>query len=216
MDDRADPGQVRPGRQGRGALEVAADEVAALRKARGRHVLYFGRLSPEKGVDVLIDAAAAANAPLTIVGDGPQRSALESQARALGAHCLFTGHLKGAALWAQVEAAIVVALPSLWYENAPKSVLEALARRKPVVTTRIGGLPELVEHGENGLLGEPGDRPGLADALRRALAMDERSLAAMGAKGREHATTRFTRDRYYREMTALYAEIVPRLKEAAE
>ena len=84
------------------------------------------------------------------------------------------------------------------------------------ITTRIGGLPELVEHGENGLLVEPGDRAGLADALRRALAMDEGSLAAMGAKGRQQATTRFTRDRYYREMTALYAELVPALQEAAE
>ena len=195
---------------------AAADDVVALRQARGRYILYFGRLSPEKGVDVLIDAAAAANAPLTIVGDGPQRDALEAQARALGARCVFTGHLKGAALWAEVEAATAVALPSLWYEIAPKSVLEAQARGKPIVATRIGGLPELVEHGENGLLVEPGDRLGLADALRRTLAMDEGSLAAMGAKGRKQATTRFTRDRYYREMTALYAELVPTLREAAE
>jgi glycosyltransferase involved in cell wall biosynthesis len=195
---------------------VAPDEVAALRQARGRHVLYFGRLSPEKGVDALIDAAAAANAPLTIVGDGPQRGALEQQANALGARCLFTGHLQGAALWTQVEAATAVALTSLWYENAPKSVLEAQARGKPIVATRIGGLPELVEHGENGLLVEPGDRPGLTDALRRALAMDEGSLAAMGAKGREQATTRFTRDRYYKEMSALYAELVPAVREAAQ
>jgi len=195
---------------------VATDAVAALREAHGRHALYFGRLSPEKGIDVLIDAAAAANAPLTIVGDGPQRGALEAQARALGARCLFTGRLSGAALWAEVEAATAVALPSLWYEIAPKSVLEAQARGKPVVATRIGGLPELVEDGENGLLVEPGDRIGLADALRRVLAMDEGSLAAMGAKGREQATTRFTRDRYYREMTAIYAELVPALKEAVE
>jgi len=195
---------------------VAADDVAALRDARGRHILYFGRLSPEKGIDVLIDAAAAADAPLTIVGDGPQRDALERQARALGARCLFTGHLKGAALWAQVEAATAVALPSLWYEIAPKSVLEAQARGKPVIASRIGGLPELVEHDENGLIVTPGDRQELAGALRLALAMDERSLAAMGAKGREQATTRFTRDRYFREMTALYAELVPALKEAAE
>jgi len=195
---------------------VVASEVAALREARGRRILYFGRLSPEKGVDVLIDAAAAAKAPLTIVGDGPQRAALEAQARALGARCMFTGHLNGAALWAEVEAATAVALPSLWYEIAPKSVLEAQARGKAVITTRIGGLPELVEHGENGLLVEPGDRAGLADALRRALAMEEGSLAAMGAKGHQQATTRFTRDRYYREMTALYAELVPALQEAAK
>ena len=194
---------------------VAAEAVAALRQTRGRHILYFGRLSPEKGVDALIDAAAAADAPLTIVGDGPQRDALEAQARALGARCLFTGHLKGAALWAAVEAATAVALPSLWYEIAPKSVLEAQSRGKPIVATQIGGLPELIEDGVNGLLVTPGDRAGLADALRRTLAMDEQSLAAMGANGRAQATTLFTRDRYYREMTALYAELVPALKEAA-
>ncbi len=165
---------------------------------------------------MLIDAAAAADAPLTIVGDGPQREALEAQARALGAPCLFTGRLNGAALWAEVEAATAVVLPSLWYEIAPKSVLEAQSRGKPVIASRIGGLPELVEHDENGLLVEPGDRLGLADALRRALAMNEGSLAAMGAKGRQQATTRFTRDRYYRDMTTLYAELVPALKEAAE
>jgi len=153
---------------------------------------------------------------LTIVGDGPQRAALEAQARALGARCLFTGHLKGAALWTEVEAATAVALPSVWYEIAPKSVLEAQARGKPVVTTRIGGLPELVEHGENGLLVEPGDRVGLADALRRALAMDEGALAAMGANGRRQAKTRFTRERYYRDMTALYAELVPALRKAPQ
>jgi glycosyltransferase involved in cell wall biosynthesis len=195
---------------------VAAGAVETLRAARGRYILYFGRLSPEKGVDALIDAAAAANAPLVVVGDGPQRGALENQARALGARALFTGHLKGADLWAEVEAATAVALPSLWYEIAPKSVLEAQARGKPVIASRIGGLPEMVATGENGVLVEPGDRIGLADALRRVLAMDDAALAAMGAKGREQATTRFTRDRYYREMTALYAELVPALKEAAE
>ena len=195
---------------------VAAGAVETLRAARGRYILYFGRLSPEKGVDALIDAAAAANAPLVVVGDGPQRGALENQARALGARAHFTGHLKGADLWAEVEAATAVALPSLWYEIAPKSVLEAQARGKPVIASRIGGLPEMVATGENGVLVEPGDRIGLADALRRVLAMDDAALAAMGAKGREQATTRFTRDRYYREMTALYAELVPALKEVAE
>jgi len=194
---------------------VAADAVAALRQARGRGILYFGRLSPEKGVDVLIDAAAAANAPLTIVGDGPQRAVLEAQARALGARCHFTGRLNGAALWAEVEAATAVALPSVCYEIAPKSALEAQARGKPVIASRIGGLPELIEHGETGLLVAPNDRADLAAGLRRVLAMDDGALAAMGAKGRQRTTTHFSRDRYYREMTAIYAELVPSLAEAA-
>ena len=95
-------------------------------------------------------------------------------------------------------------------------MLEAQARGKPVIASRIGGLPELVAHGRERLLVEPGDRVGLAETLRRVLAMDDAALAAMGARGREQATTRFTRDRYYREMTAIYAELTPAAKEAAE
>ena len=194
---------------------VPPTEVAALRGKHGRHILYFGRLSPEKGVDVLIDAAAAAGAPLVIVGDGPKRAELEAQARALGAPCTFAGHLKGAELWAHVEAATAVALPSVWYEIAPKSVLEAQARGKAIVTTRIGGLPELVEDGVTGLLAPPADRAGLADTLRRLLAMDDCALARMGAAGRERVRRTFTRERYYREMTQIYSELAPAVAGAA-
>jgi glycosyltransferase involved in cell wall biosynthesis len=190
-------------------------EVAAIRQAHGRHILYFGRLSPEKGIDVLIDAAAAAGAPLVIVGDGPKRGDLDAQARATGAPCTFAGHLKGAQLWAHVEAATAVALPSVWYEIAPKSVLEAQARGRPIVTTAIGGLPEMVEDGVTGLLAPPADRAGLAEALRRMLAMGDSALAAMGAAGRQRARKNFTRERYYREMTQVYGELAPALAGAA-
>ena len=190
-------------------------EIAAIRARRGRHILYFGRLSPEKGVDVLIGAAAAAGASLVIVGDGPKRAELEAQARALGAQCVFTGHLKGAQLWAHVEAASAIALPSVWYEIAPKSILEAQARSRPIVTTTIGGMPEMVEDGVTGLLVAPADRAALADALRRLMAMDESALARMGATGRERALKNFTRERYYREMTSVYGELSPALAGAA-
>jgi len=154
-------------------------------------------------------------APLVIVGDGPKRGELEAQARALGARCFFTGHLKGSALWAHVEAACAVALPSVWYEIAPKSILEAQARSRPIVTTTIGGMPEMVEHGVTGLLAPPADRAALAETLRRLLTMNESALARMGARGRESALKNFTRDRYYREMTALYGELSPLLAGAA-
>ena len=183
--------------------------VAALREKYGRHVLFFGRLSAEKGVDLLIDACAAAGVPLVIVGDGPKRDELQARATARGGVCDFLGHLKGAALWAQVEAASLVALPSVWYEIAPKSILEAQARGKPALVTTIGGLPEMVEEGVTGFLAAPSDAVSLTEALRRALAMDDAALAAMGARARARATTTFTRDRYYREMISLYAELSP-------
>jgi glycosyltransferase involved in cell wall biosynthesis len=194
---------------------AAADEVQALRDAHGRHILYFGRLSPEKGVDVLIDAAADIGAPLVIVGDGPKRAELEARAKSRGGACSFTGHLKGAALWARVEAATGIALPSVWYEIAPKSVLEAQSRGKPVIATSIGGLPELVEDGVTGCLAAPADRASLGAALRRVLEMDDETLAAMGARARRRALGTFTRERYFREMTQVYAELSPVLARVA-
>ena len=193
------------------AEDAAVDPagVAALRERYGRHVLFFGRLSAEKGVDLLIDACAAANVPLVVVGDGPKRDELQARASARGGVCAFPGHLKGAALWAHVEAASLVALPSVWYEIAPKSILEAQARGKPALVTAIGGLPEMVEDGATGFLAAPSDPASLHDALRRAFAMDDVALAAMGALARRRAMTTFTRERYYREMTALYAELSP-------
>jgi glycosyltransferase involved in cell wall biosynthesis len=119
--------------------------------------------------------------------------------------------LKGARLWAWVEAATAVALPSVWYEIAPKSILEAQARAKPTIVTAIGGLPELVEDGVTGFLAAPADRASLAGSLRRLLSMSEAALAAMGAKARERVCSRFTRERYYREMSQIYAELSPDL-----
>lgn len=190
---------------------VDSAEVAALREKYGRHVLFFGRLSPEKGVDFLIDACAAAGVPLVVVGDGPKRAELQARATARGGVCAFVGHLKGAALWAHVEAASLVALPSVWYEIAPKSILEAQARGKPALVTTIGGLPEMVEDGATGFLAAPSDLAALTGALRRAFAMDDAALERMGALARSRATTTFTRARYYREMTRLYAELSPRI-----
>ncbi|MDE2364045.1 MAG: glycosyltransferase [Hyphomicrobiales bacterium] len=182
--------------------------VARLRQEIGPHFLYFGRLSPEKGLDVLIDAAALAGASLVIVGDGPERNKLESLTKARGVSCTFKGHLKGVALWAQVEAADAVVLPSVWYEIAPKSILEAQARGKAVLTTRIGGLPELVTDGVTGLIAAPGDRLSLAECIRRFVAMSAPERAALGVRARTHVRTAFTRDRYYREMTAIYQELL--------
>ena len=184
-------------------------EIAALRARFGRHVVFFGRLSAEKGVDLLIEAAADAGLPLVIVGDGPKREELEAQALRRGRVLRFTGHPKGARLWAHVEAATAMALPSVWYEIAPKSILEAQARGKPVIATAIGGLPEMVEDAVTGFLARPSDRASLAGCLTRLAAMSEDSVAAMGERARAQALTRFTRERYYREMLDIYAELSP-------
>jgi glycosyltransferase involved in cell wall biosynthesis len=181
--------------------------VKDLRQRHGRFVLFFGRLSREKGLDGLVRAVAGQGVPLVLVGDGPQRAELAELARTLGANVTFTGHLKGATLWSYVSAAEIVALPSIWYENAPKSLLEAQARGRIVLANAIGGLPEMVTDGVTGFLAKPGDIDDLARKIAHILALPPEEAAAIGEAGCRAAASTFTSDRYFAEMTALYERL---------
>ena len=189
---------------------VEPQAITALRERYGRFVLYFGRLSVEKGLPVLVEAAAKAGVALVFVGEGKEEEKLRAQVTALGVRAHFTGHLKGAELWAHVEAATAIALPSIWYEIAPKSILEAQARGKVVITTAIGGLPEMVEDGVTGLVVPPNDADALAAAISRLFAMSDEDRDAMGEAARLHALRTFTRERYFGEMTAIYDRLLGR------
>lgn len=186
-------------------------QTKALRQRFGDFVLFFGRLSIEKGIDLLIDACADQGLTLVIAGDGPERETLQAKAAGSTQPVHFTGHLTGSALWSYVEAATAIALPSVWYEIAPKSILEAQARAKITVLSAIGGLPEMIEDGDTGILVEPHSMRSLADGLRRVFAITEEERTAMGLRARARALTRYTRDRYYREMVGLYQELDPTL-----
>ena len=189
--------------------EPTTPEMIAEVKAKyGRFVLFFGRLSPEKGVDHLIRACRIANLPLVLVGDGPKRAEYEQLAKDVGATVHFMGYQKGAKLWSFVEGCTAMALPSVWYEIAPKSILEAQARGKPVVTTRIGGLPEMVEDNVTGVVVKYNDTQALAEGLSRLFAKSDAEIAAIGEAARVRATSEFTRQNYYATMSALYQRLL--------
>ena len=189
--------------------EPTTPEMIAEVKAKyGRFVLFFGRLSPEKGVDHLIRACRIANLPLVLVGDGPKRAEYEQLAKDVGATAHFMGYQKGAKLWSFVEGCTAMALPSVWYEIAPKSILEAQARGKPVVTTRIGGLPEMVEDNVTGVVVTYNDTQALAEGLSRLFAKSDAEIAAIGEAARVRATSEFTRQNYYATMSALYQRLL--------
>jgi glycosyltransferase involved in cell wall biosynthesis len=132
-----------------------------------------GRLSPEKGFDLLIRAAdrllgQGLDVELIIAGDGAQRSELEALITALGRHerIRLTGYCSDTL--ALYEALDVFALSSL-REGLPNVLLEAMAMELPVVATRVAGVPNLVRHGENGLITRPGSVEGLVESLARLL-----------------------------------------------
>lgn len=152
---------------------------------REPYVVYLGRLSPEKGVSMLLDTMV--NLPevtLKIAGDGPQAETLKARAQKEGLCVEFLGYVAGERKWDLIRNAMVSVVPSVWYEAFPFSVLEAMAVGTAVVASNLGGLPSVVEDGKSGLLFRAGDSQDLRDKLAWLVAHPQDALT-MGRYGRE-------------------------------
>jgi glycosyltransferase involved in cell wall biosynthesis len=160
-------------------------------------LLAFKRLR-ERGVD----------AYLCMIGDGPEREVLERRAHELGImkRTLFLGYQEQVApYYAALDAMI---LPS-GNEGTPVSAIEALAAARPVVATRVGGLPDVVREGEDGFLVEPGDVDELAERLER-LATDGELRRRMGEAGRARVLPRYSVQRLIDDVDTLYRSLLGR------
>jgi len=167
-------------------------------------ILYFGRLSAEKGVADLLQAMRLLpEVRLQIAGDGPLRSELENLGRTLQINVDFTGHVRGAALDQLIASSRLTVLPSRAYETLGKSILESYAWGRPVVATDLGSRRELVCPGETGLLYEVGNVLQLAEALSTLIA-NPRMTAEMGAAGRRLVETQHTPAAHCEAITQLY------------
>jgi glycosyltransferase involved in cell wall biosynthesis len=151
---------------------------APVRVGPGDYFLFLGRLSPEKGVSTLIDAWGDAEAKLVIVGDGPERSALQQKAPSLVEFRPTVGPQDVADLLLRSRALMV---PSLSHEGAGRVILEAYASGVPVIASRVGGIPEFVEDRVTGRLVPAGDPVGWRKAVVELL--DDRLNERMGVAG---------------------------------
>jgi glycosyltransferase involved in cell wall biosynthesis len=171
----------------------------------GEYVLYAGRLSQEKGLPTLVQAMLGTGIPLKIAGAGP----MEEQLRATvatkdsGSSITFEGHCDGVRLAALYRNAAFVVVPSEWYENAPMSILEAFAYGKPVVGSRIGGIPELISEGENGHLVESSAPEQLRTAISQ-LWSDGKARASMGRNARRLVETKFSQNTRTAALLSIY------------
>ena len=174
------------------------------RSDEGDRVLYVGRLSPEKGVPVLLEAARLLpDIPFTIVGTGPGGPALE---RSSPPNVTFEGFVAHGLLNEFYRRARVLLVPSVTYEtNGPYVALEAMAHGVPVLGSRIGALPETVSDGETGVLFEPGDAADLARHLRTFWDNPVRSME-MGEQARQRISDRYAAGRFYDTLMEIYAD----------
>lgn len=148
------------------------DELRAELGLSGHALVFAGRLGPQKALAVALQALVdVREVELTVAGDGPERSALERRAHELGldGRVSFLGSVPREQVLRLFRAADASVLSSAW-ENFPHTVVEALAVGCPVIATAVGGVPEVVRDGENGLLVSPGDSGALAAALARFFA----------------------------------------------
>jgi glycosyltransferase involved in cell wall biosynthesis len=169
-----------------------------------------GRLTPQKAHHIFLKAAAIIKksmdrAKFIIVGDGELRQELERQARQLGLteDVLFTGHRHDVPELLSVFD--VFALSSL-YEGLPLAILEAMAMAKPIVATRVDGVPEAVVDGETGILVPPSDPTALAEAIL-SLLQNPSSAQAMGQAGRRRVEAMFRQDVMVVQTEQLYLRV---------
>ncbi|WP_439626247.1 glycosyltransferase [Gemmata sp.] len=202
-----DWGKVRVVRCG---VDAAFLDDGPLPPAENNRLVCVGRLAEQKGQLLLVAAAARlADAghdfELVLAGDGPMRREVEAAVRGhgLGGRVRVTGWLSNAQVRAEMIAARAMVLPS-FAEGLPVVIMEALALGRPVVTTFVAGIPELVRDGVNGWLVPAGDVARLADALAAALEATPEELAAMGAAGAEAVRAAHNAATEGRKLAALF------------
>jgi glycosyltransferase involved in cell wall biosynthesis len=174
-------------------------------------LLYFGRLSREKGVDDLLRAMKEVpNMRLTVAGDGPERTQLQGLTKELGLRNVeFVGQVRGTDLEGLVARSRFTVLPSHAYETLGKTILESNALGKPVVASDLGSRRELICHGKTGLLYPTGDVSSLAEAIE-SLGSNPELAKEMGREGRELVRQRYAPQWHYESLMKLYRRLAAR------
>lgn len=169
------------------------------------YVLYFGRLSKEKGIETLLQAhqAVANETTLKVVGTGPLASDLKQRYQ----EAEFLGYRSGEALKEIVANAAFVVVPSEWYENCPMVVLEAMAMGKPVIGSAIGGIPEQIDHGRTGFLFEMGNVGELAEKIK-ILSENNDMRRHMGMAARKKVEEAYALDAHCTTLMQIYKEVL--------
>jgi glycogen(starch) synthase len=174
-----------------------------------------GRLAPEKGFDLALAAlpsilARFAKARLVIVGDGPLRYALRHQTQELGIDGAvdFTGWVTPGNIPDLLNTATMLLMPSR-HDSLPMAALEAALMGRPIVASRVGGLPEVVAHEQTGLLVESENSAAIADAVV-SLLEEPQKASQFGLAGRERARELFSWNHHVNAYDALYRKLAPR------
>jgi glycosyltransferase involved in cell wall biosynthesis len=175
------------------------------REGRGSYFLILSRISPEKGIDVVVDHVPAGS-DLLVVGDGPERSRLMSSARRSGVE--FRPRASAGEVEDLLRGARALLVPSRCYEGQPRVILEAFAAGVPVLASRLGGLPEVVSDNHNGLLVDHADGRAWTAAMEQL--MDDDTCDRLGRGAFHSWESAYTPERAIQNLESLYREALAR------
>lgn len=173
------------------------------KKKDEKYILYFGRLSKEKGVLNLIKEMKDIDYKLYILGTGPIEEELKNVASSYK-NIEFKGFQQGEALNQYIENARCVVLPSQWYENGPYSAMEAMAKGKPLIVSDLGGLPELVEDKKNGYIFHSDEE--LKEDILKMISLSEEEYSSMCEASLEKVKESFNPKTYVEKLIELAEE----------
>jgi glycosyltransferase involved in cell wall biosynthesis len=169
-------------------------------------VVFVGRLAPEKGIAVLLEAASAVPGVVRIIGGGPLAPAVET-AGATG-EVSYLGSVAHSSVIEELKRSIALILPSVWFEGFPLVMLEAFASGTPVIASNIGSLAELIEDGVTGLLARPNDAADLATKIRWARDHPEQ-MRQQGLNARQRYATKYRGDNHFAALVDSYRSVIP-------
>ena len=171
----------------------------------GNYILYFGRLSRDKGIYNVIDSIKNTNYKLVIAGNGEEK---ENILNLIKEHNLsnieYVGFKQGNELKELIINSKAVILMSEWYENCPYSIMESMGYSKPLIVSNIGGLPELVENGVNGYLCDPGDSDKLKQVIDKLYSLSNSEYEMMCVNSLKMAIDLFDYNKYYKKFMSNY------------
>jgi glycosyltransferase involved in cell wall biosynthesis len=176
---------------------------------KNSYFLYIGRISAEKGVDILINAMKnIPEIPIHIVGTGPDENYYKNLAKKYNLHNIkFMGYKSGHDLEEEYKNCIATVLPCNWFENFPRSVLESFAYGKPSIASRIGGIPEIIDEEINGFTFEVGNTELLTMYMKK-LFYDKKLSVKMGQNARLKAETQYNSKVYLEKIFNIYNSII--------
>jgi glycosyltransferase involved in cell wall biosynthesis len=176
---------------------------------KGGYILYFGRLSAEKGVETLFSAWLKYDrkSKLKIVGTGELFEELNKIAIQTS-NIEMLGFKSGDELNTLIREASFIIVPSEWYENNPLTIIEAYANGKPVIGSNVGGIPEIINDGETGFLFEMGSVKDLSDKITKAELIDREEYYRLSTNARKFADEHFSEESHYQSLISVYENLI--------